>query len=220
MLSLNLGNNDPASFEQLEKYNINNPKTDTNKTSDNPRFQIDLLEDEIEADEILFPWISFFKESIGENYATNKQIYTLEFKVFDNLINLSKSLLKDLIYLKVIQLDLSKTINKPGLKSFLDRFESFYSNEFIDKLVSHNTEKLMSLKLIDLSIPVTKSNTNDSLPNSINSTIEANNASLTEKSTNNDSINNFSSLEISTFLKTNQKVQETLLQEVTLLKII
>lgn len=218
MLSLNLGNNDPASFEQLEKYNINNPKTDTNKTSDNPRFQIDLLEDEIEADEILFPWISFFKESIGENYATNKQIYTLEFKVFDNLINLSKSLLKDLIYLKVIQLDLSKTINKPGLKSFLDRFESFYSNEFIDKLVSHNTEKLMSLKLIDLSIPVTKSNTNDSLPNSINSTIEANNASLTEKSTNNDSINNFSSLEISTFLKTNQKVQETLLQEVTLLK--
>ena len=64
MLSLNLGNNDPASFEQLEKYNINNPKTDTNKTSDNPRFQIDLLEDEIEADEILFPWISFFKESM------------------------------------------------------------------------------------------------------------------------------------------------------------
>lgn len=217
MLSLNLENNDPTSFEQLEKYKINSSKIDSINTSDNPRFQIDLLEDEIETDEILFPWISFFKESIGESYATNKQIYTLEFKVFDNLINLSKSLLKDLIYLKVILSDSSKIINKPGLKSFLDRFESFYNNEFIDKLVSHNTAKLISLKLIDLSIPVTKNISGDSLPKSINSTIEANNA-LTEKSLNNDSMNNFSSIEITNYLRTNQKVQETLLQEVTLLR--
>lgn len=217
LLSLNLENNDLANFKHLEKYNINNLNTETIKTSDNPRFQIDLLENEIEADEILFPWISFFKESIGESYATNKQIYTLEFKVFDNLINLSKSLLKDLIYLKVIHLDSSRIINKPGLKSFLDRFESFYNNEFIDKLVSHNTTKLMSLKLIDLSIPVTKSNSNDSLPERINSTIEAKNASLTEKLSNNESMNNISNLEIATLLKTNQKFQETLLQEITLL---
>lgn len=221
MIELDLKQDDPIIFEELNKHKFVMPDLDSSRCSDSPRLKIDIFEDEVEADEILFPWISFFKENFGETYETNKQIHTLEFKVFDNLINLSKSLLKDLIYLKVIECDSSKNQNKPGIKSFLDRFDSFYNNEFIEKLVEHNSMKLKSMKLIDLSVPITTNNSNASIVNNKISPNEENTEAIDKNDVNTVTTPTITSpnySEISSFLAQHQKVQETLLQEVKLLR--
>lgn len=223
MIEMDFIQDDATIIPELKKHNFDiDPVPQTSANSDSPRLEIDIFEDEVEADEILFPWISFFKETFGDSFETNKQIYTIEFKVFENLINLSKSLLKDLIYLKVIEADSSKNVNKPGIKSFLDRFDSFYNNEFIEKLVEHNTMKLKSLKLIDLSVPVTNNNSNASVPKSTTShpldvLLIGENEEDVDK-TNNAANKSPNYSEISTFLAKNQQVQEALLQEVQLLR--
>ncbi len=63
-------------FEELNKHKFVMPNLTHSRCSDSPRLKIDIFEDE-EVDEILFPWISFFKENFGETYETNKQIHTL-----------------------------------------------------------------------------------------------------------------------------------------------
>lgn len=127
----------------INEHKDNNIVSNHKIFEDKLRFEIDLLSDEIQADEILFPWISLIKESQPNK---TRSLNFNELRVIDNLIFMSKNLLQDLIYLKLIEDDNSKV----GLKSFLQQFESFYMNEFIQKLLQLNKQKLVELQELEL----------------------------------------------------------------------
>lgn len=110
---------------------------------DKLRYEIDLMSDEIQPDEILFPWISIVKDF--QPSKSGRSLNFNELTTIDNLVFLSKNLLQDLIYLKLIQEDASKR----GLKIFLQQFESFYMNDFIQKLLIINREKMLKLTELD-----------------------------------------------------------------------